>query len=280
MAHSSKHHAKGAPHSGARTVVITAISLVLLVALAVGVIVSPVFAMRTVSVQGEEQLTEGEVLRSGGLDGDTNVLLLSTDRIRESMLANPWIAEAHIARSLPASVSVQIRERRPVAVARAAGGYLLIAEDGTTLVATDRRGELPQIKGGSPAPPGERSDQIAGAAAAAAVFDETVRAGGPILTAEADGTISIELDGKIPVLWGDPRDPEDKAKALSGVIEWAEEERATIVSIDVRVPHAPAAELRQRGSEREAEIPLGEDADLVSDAAPRTATGNDNGAEG
>ena len=277
MAHSSKHHGR-AEHPRTRTVVITVLSLIVLATLTVGLIVSPVFAMRSVTVEGEQRLSEAEVLRAGGLDEDTNVLLLSVDQTRRQLLANPWIAEAEVVRSLPATLTLRIQERRPVAVARDAGGYLVIGNDGTTLTTAERDESLPQIKGGRPAPPGERSDQIVGAAAAAASWDQAVLAQHPVVTVAADGTLSIELDGKVPVLWGDARDPEEKAEALAGVLAWADEHRAEVLSIDVRVPHAPAAELRERGSEgaTEEEIPIDDASSVSADPDDGTATSNDN----
>ena len=252
--------------------VITVLSLLALVALLVGIAASPLFAARTITVAGEEHLSEAEVLAAAGVDEQTNVLFLSTGEVESTLRANPWIATASVQRSIPSTLAIGVHERVAGALARVPDGYAVIASDGVTLGTVPRDADvpdLPQIRGGRPALPGQRSEQIAGAAAAAAAWDETVRAEDPELTVAPDGTIEIELAHGIPVLYGDARDPGPKAEALAGVLRWADEHHQRIVSIDVRIPYGPSAEFEGRGGvTEEAEID------------PETATTSDNRSPG
>jgi len=82
-----------------------------------------------ISVSGNQRISTGEVmLLVEGLKGDS---LLATDLEgwRSRLLASPWIADATLRRRLPATIEIEIRERKPLGLARV--GHDLQLVDGT-----------------------------------------------------------------------------------------------------------------------------------------------------
>lgn len=93
---------------------------------------APELAVNRVWVEGNKRLSDGEILELLDLDGKTNILTLDLDRVRQRLLRSAWVRDVEIKRVLPATLTLQIEERRPVAVAVLDELYLL-AEDGTIL---------------------------------------------------------------------------------------------------------------------------------------------------
>jgi cell division protein FtsQ len=95
---------------------------------------SPALRISHVLVHGHHHLTPADVLsRVRMLDGQ-NIVRADLEAARRRLLGSPWIAEATLRRHLPATIEIQIEERRPVALARLArGGLQLVAADGMVL---------------------------------------------------------------------------------------------------------------------------------------------------
>jgi cell division protein FtsQ len=83
------------------------------------------------TVTGNQRMPTAEIeALVDGLKGDS---LLSTDldRWRSRLLASPWIADATLRRRLPGTVDVEIRERKPLGVARIGHQLYLVDVTGT-----------------------------------------------------------------------------------------------------------------------------------------------------
>ncbi len=93
---------------------------------------SPELSVHHVLVEGNVQLSDGEILEFLGLSRGSNILTLDLDEVRAKLLRSAWIQEVEVERVLPATLTLQIRERTPVAVAVLDELYLL-AGDGTML---------------------------------------------------------------------------------------------------------------------------------------------------
>jgi cell division protein FtsQ len=82
-----------------------------------------------ISVTGNQRVSTSEIeALLDGLKGD-NLLATDLDGWRARLLASPWVADATLRRRLPATVEVEIRERRPLGLARI--GHELHLVDGT-----------------------------------------------------------------------------------------------------------------------------------------------------
>jgi cell division protein FtsQ len=93
------------------------------------VMTSPRFAVTDIEVVGSERRTPDAVSAESGISVGGNVFALDLDAARARILADPWIAEATLARRLPGTILVQITERKPAALV-AVGDTLLVTSQG------------------------------------------------------------------------------------------------------------------------------------------------------
>lgn len=93
---------------------------------------APELAVHRVLVEGNEQLSDGEILELLEFSERANILMLDLEEVRAKLLRSAWVAEVEIERVLPSTLKLVIRERQPVAVAVLDELYLL-ASDGTML---------------------------------------------------------------------------------------------------------------------------------------------------
>jgi cell division septal protein FtsQ len=101
-------------------------------------------------VRGTERISKDDVLEVlSGLRGE-NVLWTDLERWRARLMASPWIRDAALRRSLPATVEVVVWERQPIGIGRINGEMYLVDERGVII---DRYGsqyadfDLPIIDG-------------------------------------------------------------------------------------------------------------------------------------
>jgi cell division protein FtsQ len=91
------------------------------------------FRISTVVIQGRKQLTQDEVLASGGVNGRSSLLFLDAAAVREKLKANPWIAEATVLKLYPGQLQIDVVERSAFALWQQDGRLSVIADDGAVL---------------------------------------------------------------------------------------------------------------------------------------------------
>lgn len=97
------------------------------------VLTAAVLQVQTITVNGNERLSNGEVQALvQGLKGK-NILTASLDGYRTRLLQSPWVADAALRRVLPGTIEVFISERRPVGLCRLRNQLYLLARDGTII---------------------------------------------------------------------------------------------------------------------------------------------------
>ena len=111
---------------------------------------APFLAVDHITVRGNDQLSEHEVLSLvSGLLGE-NILVVDLEAHRQHLMASPWLRAGTLRRILPSSVEVIVMERRPIAIARFDDRLYLVDELGTVI---DRHGprfaefDLPIVDG-------------------------------------------------------------------------------------------------------------------------------------
>jgi cell division protein FtsQ len=111
-----------------------------------------------IRVRGNQHLAQGEVLALlEGLRGQ-HILLTSLETWRRRLLGSAWVEHVELRRVLPSTIEVQIRERRPMALARLGNGLYLVDEEGLVI---DDYGpnyaqlDLPIVDGLDAGPPGD-----------------------------------------------------------------------------------------------------------------------------
>ena len=134
-------------------VVVTAVALVVS---AMGLVerhlkTSSAFAIESVEVTGNQQLTAAQVIAAAGLAVGQNVFAVGPEEARKRLLQKEWIETASVRRRLPGRYSIEVRERRAVAI-MAAGQLSLVSDEGQafkTLEPNDPA-DLPVISGLDP----------------------------------------------------------------------------------------------------------------------------------
>lgn len=109
---------------------------------------SPAFAITEIALEGHVRLAEEDVLARAELALGNNVFDVAPEEAEERLLAHPWIAEARVRRRLPGSYTIEIRERRAIALL-ALGDVFLISDDAAVFKRVDGDDpiDLPVITG-------------------------------------------------------------------------------------------------------------------------------------
>lgn len=74
------------------------------------------FNTTQIRVQGNQRLSRSAILNQTQIHTGDNILSLNLDMARLRLLSHPWVADAEIARILPATIVISIREHVPLAI--------------------------------------------------------------------------------------------------------------------------------------------------------------------
>lgn len=91
------------------------------------------FRITSVVINGRKQLSQDEILATGGVSGRSSLLFLDADNVRDKLKANPWIADATVLKLYPGQLMIEITERKAFALWQEAGRLSVIADDGALL---------------------------------------------------------------------------------------------------------------------------------------------------
>ena len=146
-------HAKPSAHHGRKKGRIPFKGVLLAAAVVFAIVllmISPLFTVRQVAVEGNAVVKTEEILKTAGLDGDVNIFAIMSHQAARRLESLPYIQSARIEKNFPNALTVTIVERKPrgyVEYARM-NTYLLIDGEGMVLgtqsVMTDK---LPVIVG-------------------------------------------------------------------------------------------------------------------------------------
>jgi cell division protein FtsQ len=232
-------------------------AVIALVALALAITRLPILAVRHVGVTGNGHTPRAAVLAVTRLDRHPQMIGLNSGRLRHELLGLPWVASAQIHRHWPSTVDVHLSERVPVAeVAEPKGQEAILDRDGRVLVSglNPWGPGLPRLDGvGQVGPAGTFLPASSGGRDALAL----VMALGPALPPATpheleavgighNGTLQATLAPSVTVLFGSIDGLDAKLLALQTLLERVD--LKTAVTLDVRVPDAPALTHKQLGS--------------------------------
>ncbi|MBI5551570.1 MAG: FtsQ-type POTRA domain-containing protein [Desulfobacterales bacterium] len=68
------------------------------------------FQAQTITVSGQQRLTEAQILRQAGIRLGDNLLALNLRVVRERLLDHPWILRAQVTREIPNALAIRIEE--------------------------------------------------------------------------------------------------------------------------------------------------------------------------
>lgn len=112
---------------------------------------SPSFAIERIDVTGNQQLTAAQVIEAAGLKLGDNLFKTSLEEAQARLSHAPWIEFASVRRRLPSRFSIEVRERRAVALL-AAGPLQLVSDEGIAFKPLEPNdpADLPVITGVDP----------------------------------------------------------------------------------------------------------------------------------
>ncbi|GLK81374.1 cell division protein FtsQ/DivIB [Methylopila turkensis] len=109
------------------------------------------FRVVAVATEGQNALTDDEVLLALGVKDDTALPFLDVKAARERLMANPLVADATVRKLYPDRVTVHLVERKPFALWQHDGKVQILAADGTPIdeFRDSRFAHLPLVVGPS-----------------------------------------------------------------------------------------------------------------------------------
>lgn len=217
----------------ARTALLAAGGLALALLVLVGLVWSPLMAVREVRVEGAERLDPAVVQQALAGSVGQPIATVTEEAVAERLRAIPQIESFRVDVVPPSSVVVHLVERRPVAVAPGEGGEVVIDAAGVVLGGVDAEtSALPRLDGidlGSPEFEAVASMLVS---VPPSVLEATER-----IEAPSPSDIRLALASGQTVRWGGAEDSRLKADVVEALL--ATQDPAVAVVLDVRAPEHP-----------------------------------------
>lgn len=92
-----------------------------------------VLNVREVVVRGNERLDASFLRTLSGITSETHLLKMDVKAVERALLTEPYVESVKVSRHFPATVSLDVKERKPVGYVRQNGRFALVAVDGMVL---------------------------------------------------------------------------------------------------------------------------------------------------
>ena len=214
---------------------VAGITSVLVAALIVGAIYSPVLAVREITVDGTKLLTPGQVREAlKPLEGRP-LPQVGEDEVTALLGPLVQVRSVRIEAHPPSEVVVHVRERVPVALMKQGEKYVLVDVEGVELGATSDPTSvaLPLIDGGGKAP---AKDVFSAITAVLATLPPDILARMSTASAESVDSVKLKLDDGKTILWGNAEEMELKARVLEALLRAPANPKVPVSVYDVSTP--------------------------------------------
>lgn len=208
------------------------------------------FYPKSVTVSGNRIVPSSEILARASIAQHANVWMQNMGAAARRIEAIPYVKNARIGRSLPASVHITVTERTPFAVLQTGASRLLVDRDLRVLrFAEPAAGSLPVIIAKLAAKPGPgvfigdadvrqlRDDYATLARAHVAVHS---------LRYDRFGDLVAVTPGGIDLLLGDDGDLQKKAPLVDPIISQVGASGRKMAAVDLRAPKTPVVVYKQK----------------------------------
>jgi cell division protein FtsQ len=205
------------------------------------------FSIKSVTISGERELKEQDLLTLAGIGPRNSLLFLDVAKIRERLQQLPLVKEAAVTKLYPDRLLIEIEERQPFALWQCDGKVLIVAADGVPVAAMrDQRFiHLPLVVG---AGANEKLSQYMALLDTAGDLRERIVAG--VLVAKRRWT--LKTANGIEILLPE-REPE---AALARLVELQQTSHILdkdLISLDLRQPSRLVARLTEEAAAERAE---------------------------
>jgi cell division protein FtsQ len=200
-----------------------------------GVLASPLFAVRHVDFEGVVYTSPATIEKIKDSIKGASVFTVDTAKARELLLNDPWVSEVRITTDFPSGALVEVAERIPVVwyagadqKARVvdARGHVITVLDGWPTKYLQVRGTGPNLEAGAVA-----DDVFRAAAQLVLALPPEIRPKVKALELTGGGELSMILKGGTVVRFGPPTDLQNKLVAV--VVLFRRQDPATLAVVDV-----------------------------------------------
>lgn len=181
--------------------------------LAAVLVLSPLFTVRDIEVEGTGRLTPEQVISAASPVDGQNLLFADTDAAARSVSELPWVEKVTVSRDWPSAVRVSVTEYDAVGVVDADDGPLVINERGRIFL----RGETPDgaVKVRASA---DDAAALEAAGRALSALPEELRGTVEEVEAPSAEEVSLRFPEGREVYWGSADRAEEKAEATRVVL--------------------------------------------------------------
>jgi cell division protein FtsQ len=197
---------------------------------------SPVFAVRTVQVDGEDRLSAEQVVKVAGIADGTPLARVDTAAAAARVAALPQVASVEVTRGWPNTMVVTLAERVPVVVVTEGGTRRLMDDEGVvfeTITGSPPDGVVPLVV----RDPGPDDAATTAALGALTALPSDVRDEVTGVAAQSADDVTLTLTDGRSVLWGSADRTERKAEVLGALLEQIDSgELDPATTLDVSTP--------------------------------------------
>ena len=123
------------------------ILIILVVVAIIYLLLSPIFNIEKITVNGIEKLTEEEIISASGIEIGQNTYKINTTKIKEKIKENAYVENVKITRGLPNEIKINVQERKVRYMVEYGGSYVYLSRKGYILENSIEKKEVPILQG-------------------------------------------------------------------------------------------------------------------------------------
>ena len=121
--------------------------ILLVVAAAYILLQSPIFEIRTITVQGNRQLTPEEIIKFSGITTGNNIFKINISDAEKKLNMVPLLKSTEVERKFPQTIVIHVEERQAVALLAVKNSFIKVDSEGVYLQKGQMASALPVITG-------------------------------------------------------------------------------------------------------------------------------------
>jgi len=188
------------------------------------------FGVDSVTIAGQIELAERQILDVAGVSPRQSLLFLDVDDMRKRLLALPLVKNVSVRKLYPGRLVIEVTERQPYGLWQKDGAVSIIAADGAPIdfLHDERFAKLPFVVGDGA---NLRIDEFLGLLNASGDMREKIRAG--ILVSQRRWTLKMASGVEVLLPEVDPKAAVERLARLDQDFRVLDKD---VVSLDLRIP--------------------------------------------
>ncbi|MBI4744375.1 MAG: FtsQ-type POTRA domain-containing protein [Actinobacteria bacterium] len=201
------------------------------------------FDIKEIKVLNNQRISTQEILKLSGLSRNNSLLKVNAREIEDKIKENPWVRDVEVARRLPGTIELKIRERKPIMALFYNDSYYLIDKDQMILSSTPTNENMPVIKDVQVFNPEVgrqiRSERIASAILCFLRINENIRNLIVSISVSEFNELYISTKDGIDIYFGKAKSFSKKNYILDTLLTQARLNKEKIIYVDLRVISNP-----------------------------------------